>query len=213
MTVANALTLFRALAGVPIFVALGEGERTFALVLFVLAAASDALDGVLARRGGTAEGHGMILDPLADKALVLLTLVGLALVGAAPAGRRGDHRRAGGVRRPRCACSRTGRACELPASSARKVKTACEMAAIALLIAAPPAGREASVACCSRPPATRLGRAPDVPTYRHTSTALRLILTSRSCPQSARPTFDELVERMAALHEKLRRRKLTVSVG
>ena len=51
-----------------------------------LAALSDALDGYLARRGGTAEGRGIILDPLADKALVVPTLVGLALVGAAPPG-------------------------------------------------------------------------------------------------------------------------------
>src|SRR3990170_3906232 len=86
MTIANGLTLSRAIAGIPVFFALAYGERTFALVLFSLAAVSDALDGYLARRGGTAEGRGMIFDPLADKALVLPTLVGLAIVGSAPFG-------------------------------------------------------------------------------------------------------------------------------
>ena len=86
MTVANGLTLFRAVAGIPIFIALAYGERTFAVVLFGLAAMSDALDGYLARRRGTAEGRGMILDPLADKALVLPTLLALALIGSAPPG-------------------------------------------------------------------------------------------------------------------------------
>jgi CDP-diacylglycerol--glycerol-3-phosphate 3-phosphatidyltransferase len=138
MTIANGLTLLRAVAGVPIFFALGAGERGLAFVLFGLAAISDALDGHLARRGGTAEGHGMILDPLADKALVLPTLVGLALVGAAPLGIAAIIV----VRELFVAAVRVlmyrhgGRA---HASGAAKAKTACEMAAIVLLIAPPSA--------------------------------------------------------------------------
>ena len=138
MTAANALTLFRAVAGVPIFIALGEGERNFALVLFAVAAASDALDGVLARRGGAADGHGMILDPLADKALVVLTVGGLALAGAAPIAIAAivvaRELLVGAVR---VLTYRKG--LRTHAATIAKVKTACEMIALALLIAAPTA--------------------------------------------------------------------------
>ena len=136
MTIANGLTLFRAVAGIPIFVALSDGARTFALVLFGLAALSDALDGFLARRGGTAEGHGMILDPLADKALVLPTLIGLALIGSAPVGIAAIIV----VRELFVAAVRVlmyRHARRTHASGAAKAKTACEMAAIVLLIAQP----------------------------------------------------------------------------
>lgn len=138
MTTANALTLFRAIAGIPIFIAIGDGERAFALVLFALAAASDALDGFLARRGGTAEGHGMILDPLADKALVLLTLIGLALAGSAPL-------EIAAIIVVREVCVGAVRVItyrkglRTHAAVAAKAKTACEMTALALLIARPTA--------------------------------------------------------------------------
>jgi len=138
VTTANALTLFRAVAGLPIFIALGYGERTFALVLFVVAASSDALDGYLARRGGTAEGHGMILDPLADKALVLLTLIALALVGWAPLGVAAIIAlREVFVGAVRVLTYRSG--LRTHATVAAKVKTACELSALALLIARPTA--------------------------------------------------------------------------
>jgi CDP-diacylglycerol--glycerol-3-phosphate 3-phosphatidyltransferase len=138
MTIANGLTLFRALAGIPVLIAIGEGERTFALVLVSLAAASDALDGLVARRAGTAEGHGMIFDPLADKALVLPTLLGLALVGAAPlAIATIIVVRELFVAAVRVAMYRQGQRAH--ASGAAKAKTAGEMTAIVLLIAAPSA--------------------------------------------------------------------------
>ena len=136
MSAANALTLFRALAGIPIFIAIGYGERTAALALFVFAAISDALDGFLARRGGTADGHGMLLDPLADKALVLLTLIALALAGSAPLGVAAivvvREVLVGAVR---VLGYRNG--LRTHAAPAGKVKTTCEMAALALLIARP----------------------------------------------------------------------------
>ena len=138
MTVANGLTLFRAVAGIPIFLLLGEAERMLALILFCLAAMSDALDGVLARRGGTAEGHGMILDPLADKALVLLTLIGLALAGSAPLGIAAIIVvRELFVAAIRVLMYRQG--LRTHASMAAKAKTASEMVALVLLIAQPSA--------------------------------------------------------------------------
>ena len=138
MTIATGLTLFRAVAGIPIFVALGAGERTFALMLFSLAATSDALDGHLARRGGTAEGRGMILDTLAEKALVLPTLIGLTLLGSAPPAIAAIIVvRELFVAAVRVAMYRQG--LRTHASVAAKAKTACEMAALLLLIARPTA--------------------------------------------------------------------------
>lgn len=136
MTIANWLTLFRAVAGIPILFALGEGARMFALGVFALAAISDAVDGFLARRGGTAEGRGMILDPLADKALVLSTLIGLALLGAAPPAIAAIIVvREAFVAAVRVLMYRQG--LRTHASVAAKAKTACEMAALLLLIAQP----------------------------------------------------------------------------
>jgi CDP-diacylglycerol--glycerol-3-phosphate 3-phosphatidyltransferase len=57
---------------------------TLAAFLFAVAAASDALDGFLARRLGLVTVVGKFLDPLADKLIVLSTLVLLVAKGRAP---------------------------------------------------------------------------------------------------------------------------------
>jgi phosphatidylglycerophosphate synthase len=54
-------------------------------VVFVLAAASDYVDGPLARRAGGATRHGAILDSLADVAFVLCGTVAGAALGLVPA--------------------------------------------------------------------------------------------------------------------------------
>lgn len=81
MSLADAVTLLRALATVPIAVAIAADERALALGLFVAAAASDAVDGWLARRSNGVSAHGALLDPLADKVLVVGTLVALSAAG------------------------------------------------------------------------------------------------------------------------------------
>lgn len=81
MSAADLVAILRAIAVVPIGWAIAADQRFLALGLFVLAAMSDALDGWLARRSGTSGPRGALLDPLADKILVVGTLGALGAVG------------------------------------------------------------------------------------------------------------------------------------
>lgn len=87
ITLATRVTLLRIL-GIPVFIvlviyhllALNEGAadspyRWWALVLFATIAATDALDGYLARARNEISNLGRVLDPLADKALLLSGLI------------------------------------------------------------------------------------------------------------------------------------------
>lgn len=75
MNLPNQLTLGRVVA-VPFFIALYLlGWDIFAAVLFILASATDALDGYLARKNNLVTNFGKIMDPLADKVLVISALV------------------------------------------------------------------------------------------------------------------------------------------
>ena len=83
-TVPNALSLLR-LFMVPIVVALLLGGADgLAAALFVLAAATDFLDGRIARRAGPTR-LGRILDPLADRLMLSSVAVVLAMRGLLPA--------------------------------------------------------------------------------------------------------------------------------
>lgn len=88
--VANAVTTLRILM-VPVLVAVlftNDGEsaalRWWAAVIFLLTALTDRLDGYLARSRGLETDLGRLLDPIADKLLVGLALVGLAIIGDLP---------------------------------------------------------------------------------------------------------------------------------
>ncbi len=86
MTTANKITIARILM-VPVFVVAllrytGSGEEPFrwlAIGVFVLAAAGDGIDGYVARRFHQRTEMGALLDPLADKLLLVLGLVVLSL--------------------------------------------------------------------------------------------------------------------------------------
>lgn len=88
--IANALTVLRLLL-VPAFgwlLLAHEGTdptlRWWAFAVFVLAMLTDRLDGDLARKHGLVTDFGKVTDPIADKALVSMALVGLSLIGELP---------------------------------------------------------------------------------------------------------------------------------
>ena len=84
MTVPNALTYARALLVIPVIGFVAIGDASTALLVFLVAAATDAIDGPLARRRGGTTALGAAVDPLADKVLVVGTLLALASRGIAP---------------------------------------------------------------------------------------------------------------------------------
>jgi cardiolipin synthase len=78
-TIPNGITLLR-LALTPFFVlATLEGKHSVALGIFIVAGASDALDGLLARLLGMRSLLGTYLDPIADKILLITAYVALTL--------------------------------------------------------------------------------------------------------------------------------------
>ena len=82
MTLPNAITFGR-LALVPIFIVFAYSNSNDAAAgIFVLASASDLVDGYLARRQSTVSRLGEFLDPTADKVLVGAALV--VLVATTP---------------------------------------------------------------------------------------------------------------------------------
>ncbi len=81
MNIANKLTILRVLL-IPVFLFLFfatsiENYRIFATLIFVGAAATDALDGHLARSRNLVTNFGKFADPLADKLLVAAALIAL----------------------------------------------------------------------------------------------------------------------------------------
>jgi CDP-diacylglycerol--glycerol-3-phosphate 3-phosphatidyltransferase len=56
--------------------------RFLAMVILIIAASTDGLDGSIARKRGLITNLGKILDPIADKALLSGTLIVLSILGA-----------------------------------------------------------------------------------------------------------------------------------
>ena len=91
MTTANKITIVRILM-IPAFVTMAiyygqsiqrgeplEWQRYAAIVLFLVAAASDGLDGYVARRYNQRSTLGVVLDPIADKGLLLSGIITLSI--------------------------------------------------------------------------------------------------------------------------------------
>ncbi len=83
----NVLTMVRIVL-VPVFVVLLWQDTTVtalvALAVFLLAAATDKLDGTIARRRGIVTNFGKIADPFADKLLTGAAMVVLSLLDVMP---------------------------------------------------------------------------------------------------------------------------------
>jgi cardiolipin synthase len=84
LNAANLLTLVRLVLAPFAVWAIAAGEYRMALALIVAAAATDGLDGIVARRFGSATRLGAYLDPIADKALLSAVYLALGVSGLAP---------------------------------------------------------------------------------------------------------------------------------
>lgn len=85
LTLPNAISAAR-IALIPVFVVLivGEGTEAAGLVLFAFVAATDWVDGYLARRTGTVSTVGAVLDPVADRLAIGAGLIALVIADLIP---------------------------------------------------------------------------------------------------------------------------------
>lgn len=84
LTLANVLTIGRLFA-IPVFlIFLVDGRYPEALAVFVAAGVTDALDGAIARLTHTKTALGSMLDPAADKLLLLSAFVALGFTATIP---------------------------------------------------------------------------------------------------------------------------------
>jgi cardiolipin synthase (CMP-forming) len=80
----NLICLLRIALVWPVANALVEENYPLALVLFVIAAVSDGLDGYLAKRFGWTSQLGKVIDPLADKLLLVTVFITASWHGLVP---------------------------------------------------------------------------------------------------------------------------------
>jgi CDP-diacylglycerol--glycerol-3-phosphate 3-phosphatidyltransferase len=84
----NILTMFRFVV-IPILVIMASSTKVvvnlIAAVLFLVASLTDIVDGYIARKYNIVTNMGKILDPLADKLMVLIVLIMLIPMGRVPA--------------------------------------------------------------------------------------------------------------------------------
>jgi cardiolipin synthase len=80
----NIISVIRILLIVPIAIALFHQRLALSVMLFALAAVSDAADGFLAKRFGWQSELGAVLDPIADKLLLATVFVTLSLLKLVP---------------------------------------------------------------------------------------------------------------------------------
>ena len=84
MSIPNIITLGRILL-VPFIVwAIASNQLEIAFAIFIIAGVSDAVDGFLAKRFNMASELGALLDPVADKALLVSIYMALGIWGAIP---------------------------------------------------------------------------------------------------------------------------------
>jgi len=80
----NLICVLRILLIYPVALWILQGRYPAVIGLFALAACTDALDGFLAKRFGWTSELGKVLDPTADKLLLVTVFVCLSIVGLVP---------------------------------------------------------------------------------------------------------------------------------
>jgi len=80
----NLLCVLRIVLVYPVALGILQGHYPEVLALFAFAAFTDALDGFLAKRFGWQSELGKVLDPLADKLLLVTMFICLSVAGLAP---------------------------------------------------------------------------------------------------------------------------------
>lgn len=80
----NCISIFRIIFVIPIIYLLLIEQYTIALFMFFIVGLSDALDGFLAKRYNWESPLGSVLDPLADKLLLVSTYFALCWLGHIP---------------------------------------------------------------------------------------------------------------------------------
>jgi cardiolipin synthase len=82
LTLPNFLTLLRIVA-IPVFlIFLADGNYAAAFMLFLAAGVTDTVDGAVARLTNSRSDLGAVLDPMADKLLLLSSFIVLGFAGA-----------------------------------------------------------------------------------------------------------------------------------
>jgi CDP-diacylglycerol--glycerol-3-phosphate 3-phosphatidyltransferase len=132
-TLPNFLTLLRIILLPFIVVLVIGGYYRVALLLFLLSAFTDFLDGFIARRYGQITSLGILLDPIADKLLTSSTLISLAYVKLCDPfsviAIVGREEAVTGMR-----AIAASRGLVIPASAGGKLKTALIMVSITLIL-------------------------------------------------------------------------------
>lgn len=84
LTVPNVLSFLRLLMVPVFFVFIVVGNELGALILLVISTVTDFIDGQIARRFNQITRLGQLLDPAADRLLILAALLGLAIAQVLP---------------------------------------------------------------------------------------------------------------------------------
>ena len=80
----NGISLLRLVLVLPIVFLIIEENHIGAFLLFAISGLSDGLDGFIARRYGWVSAFGKLIDPLADKLMMMTTTLTLGLLGQFP---------------------------------------------------------------------------------------------------------------------------------
>lgn len=84
LNIPNLLTFFRFLLIPPVVLCIFLGQYVIALILFAVACLTDLLDGFIARKFNMVSEAGILLDPLADKAMAVLMAIALTMQNIYP---------------------------------------------------------------------------------------------------------------------------------